>query len=252
MSLDLHSHLRPPLGPDERPSPLADPRAVVAAIDALQPGAIVASDADGTLWGCDIGDTLVALASSPPWRPWPAHRHDLAAYERTLRADYVAGCIASARLLADVDQRAARERLQAHLRDRLRPRRWLFCALHEASERGVRVVACSASARLIVQWGLELTAEVLQLPDIAGWDAVGLELAAPDAGDRADRGLALPMSVGHGKVAAMQDRYGRRPDLGLGDSDWDEPLLRSGARGFRLRSAIGSDDHLDTLALVRG
>lgn len=209
--------------------PLANPAEVLAAIDALPAGAWLATDADETLWAADVGDELVRLAAAGGG-PFAAGSADFAWYSKEMsEGDYAGACRFAAQLLSTVDAEAVRVALEPVLAQ-VRCRGWLVRALARASARGVHVAIVSASPRLVVQWacavhGLE-TAQV-----------IGIEVSGS--------GVREPAPVGFGKVAAWLELGLAQPQIALGDSRWDAPLLAMARHGFLLAKA--SADHWDVL-----
>ncbi len=199
----------------------ADPRDVLRAIRAVPAGGTIASDADETLWACDVGDEVMRAADAGTG-PWPAGAADFARYEHDMNSgDYMEACRRSARTLAQVPASAAQAALQPVLAA-ARLRRWLAEALQEASDRGVQVWIVSASPRPVVQW------------------AAALHGFSPDRviGIEVKEGVVVePAPVGLGKVAAWRRRGLAKPDIALGDSRWDGPLLASAKVGFLLQKA---------------
>jgi phosphoserine phosphatase len=185
-----------------------------AAIAAVPAGGYIATDADGTLWAGDVGDDTVRCAAAS-WAPGV----DVEAYLALIAADYGRGTRAAAEHLRGVPEETARETLRAFFAPRLRPRRWLVEALAQAAGRGVRVHVVSASPRLAAEIGVSLLG--------ADWPVIGIELDA-------DGRVVEPAPVFEGKVEAWRARGLPPPAVALGDSPWDEPLLRSAALGFRL------------------
>lgn len=199
----------------------AAPAEVVAALDALAAGQWVATDADETLWAGDVGDEVVLLASRGV-APWPAGSADFAAYQAHMAGEgYADACRQCAVTLAAVAAEPARAALQPHL-DRVPSRQWLVDALLRAQDRGVQVWIVSASPRPVVQW--TAVPRGFRADRVIGIDAV-------------DGKAVEPAPVGHGKVAAWRQLGLPAPDVALGDSKWDGPLLASARRGFLLAKA---------------
>lgn len=203
----------------------ASPSQVVLALAALQPGQVVATDADNTLWAGDVGDELVRKAATPPYSPWLPGDADLAWYADEMERDYPRACRYAAEVLLRVDLDAARPAVEHAIRERVRPRRWLIQALRQAISRGVQVVLVSASPRLAV----ELGAELFDLRDCPILAVDCLSLDPPR--------FAEPVPIGEGKVQAWQASGRAPPDVALGDSVWDGPLLRSARVGLLVQRA---------------
>jgi phosphoserine phosphatase len=202
------------------PSP---PAAVLAAIAALPAGAWIATDADETLWAADVGDEVVRLAAAAT-PPWAAGSADFAWYAREMaEGDYAGACRYAARVLALAPAAAAAEALQPVLAA-VQLRRWLAEALRAAMARGVEVVVVSASPQPVVRQ----TAALLGLPVR---DVLGIEM------DDRQAAVVEPAPVGWGKVEAWRRRGWAAPDLALGDSRWDAPLLVSARQGLLLPKA---------------
>jgi hypothetical protein len=202
---------------------LATPYEVLAALQSLPPGAQVATDADNTLWSGDVGDEVVRVAGSPPHAPWQPGQVDLPWYLDAMETDYAAGCRYAALVLQHVAPTMAKPVLAAAFRNRVRPRRWLLAGLQAAMARGVRVTIVSASPRLAVEVGAEL------------FGLAACPIVAVDAQDT--RAVVEPAPIGEGKVQAWQLRQLPPPDLALGDSRWDLPLLQSARLGLLVARA---------------
>ncbi len=193
--------------------------AYCAAIGAAQPGAYIATDADGTLWGCDVGDDLVrCLAQLDP-------RVDLEAYLKRMDFDYHGGCREAADLLRAREMSTVAPALTEFLTPRLNPRTALVDALRAAEARGVKVWVVSASPRDAAAVGLAMLG--------VDWPIIGIEPDGPRSGV-----FRAPVPVGEGKVEAWYARGLPQPALAFGDSKWDRPLLESAAQGFYL-SKVG-------------
>lgn len=198
---------------------------VLAAIAALAPGSMLATDADETLWRGDIGDEVVRRAATAPFDPWKSGDADFVWYQAELARDYINACRYSAEVVVRADPQAVRPVMAAVVREHLRPRRWLVAALRAAQARGVHVVIVSASPRLAVEAGAALFG--LDACPIIAVDCLQADPAA----------FNEPVPIGDGKVAAWTVQNLPPPDLALGDSKWDGPLLRSARRGLLLQRA---------------
>jgi phosphoserine phosphatase len=200
---------------DALPQPSRSNRTqVLTAIEQLPAGAWIAADADNTLWAGDVGDEIVRAAATPPHTPWQPGDASLERYFSLMDRSYADGCRFSAQLLASVDPAAARARLIQVFAARVTPRAWLITALQAAMARGVKLIVISASPLPAVQLGIELVG-------LQGAEAIGLEYAlAPEPH------FVEPIPVGFGKPAALIAQGKPRPDLALGDSRWDLPLLQ--------------------------
>ena len=199
---------------------------VLAAIAGLAPGSHLATDADNTLWAGDVGDEVVRIASAPPHAPWQPGQADFAQYEREIETDYIGACKFSAQLLARVPAGTADVRLRDAIASRVVPRTWLVQALRAAANRGVHVWLVSASPRLAVEIGAQL------------FGLEGLPIVAVDCEATQPLRFAEPVPIGAGKVAAWRALGLPPPDLALGDSRWDVPLLQSARTGMLLARAI--------------
>jgi phosphoserine phosphatase len=102
------------------------------------------------------------------------------------------------------------------------PRPWLIQALKAATARGVRVWIVSASPRQAVEIG----ARQHGLADLPILAVDCLSTNPPTYRD--------PVPIGEGKVAALAGAGLSQPDLALGDSTWDLPMLRSARQGVLL------------------
>lgn len=199
--------------------PRAERDQVLEAIAQLPAGAWIAADADNTLWAGDVGDEVVRAAASPPHQPWLPGAASLAQYFSLMDRSYADGCRFSAQLLATVDPLAARTRLREVLIERVVPRQWLVDALQVAMARGVRLLVISASPLPVVRLGLELAG-------LGDAEVIGLECNLTP-----EPQFVEPIPVGFGKPAALIARGMPQPDLALGDSRWDLPLLRHARAG---------------------
>ncbi len=212
-------------------------RDALAAIDAVGAGGCIASDCDGTIWAGDVGDELVRLAEAHP-HLFPGAAVDTPSYFERMELDYIGGCLESAALTRTAAQRDVQAALLEWLQGRVAPRLWLVEALVAAAERGVRVVAVSASARLAVEAGLRRCG-------LAGHcEVIGVEPTPT--------GFVSPVPIGAGKVAALQRIGVRRVDVALGDSRWDGPLLCAAERGLLLRPGSQANDVQLSAAALRG
>lgn len=206
---------------DHLPRPeRARPADVLAAIAALPPGAWIAADADNTLWSGDVGDEVVRVAAAGA--PWTAHSVNLRRYFELMESAYEAGCRLAAQVLSEVPFDEARPRLEPALAATIRPRAWLVDALIAAMDRGVRFAVVSASPAPAIA----LVANVHGL-GAAHVLAVTVDRHAPG-------GFVEPVTVGWGKVHAWQAQGWPQPDIALGDSKWDLPLLAHAKQGFWL------------------
>lgn len=211
-----------------------EPAQTLQLLRTLPAGSWVGTDADNTLWAGDVGDELVRFAATKQawWQPeqvrldWYLHEMEHGDYHR-------ACCHAAAvwALLDPAHEHRARAELAQWLLQCVRPRRWLVDSLLLAEAQGIEIVIISASPRVAV----EVLAEQLGL---GHWPILALQAQQTPAGVVVQQ----PISVGEGKVAAWQASGRTAPALGLGDSLWDLPLLRSAAKGHLLRRAV--DDPL--------
>lgn len=201
------------------------PTQVVQALAALPRGATVATDADNTVWAGDVGDEVVLLAATPPHTPWLPGQADFAWYMGQMESNYPGGCRFAAELMARVNVHDAQGPVEAALRERVRPRRWLVRALREAMQRGVQVWLVSASPRPVVEVGARLFG--LEGCSLIAVDCLGVDPAR----------FAEPVPIGQGKVDAWTQLGLPPPDLAMGDSSWDLPLLGSARQGMLLTRA---------------
>lgn len=200
---------------------LADAPAVLAALAALPSGAVIATDADETLWAADVGDEVVKMASEG-LGPFPKGAADFAWYAREMATgDYAHACRFAALLLAQVDAEAVRSAMTPTLA-KITVRRWLVDALREAMQRGVSLVIVSASPLPVVRWAADLHGLGAAL-------VIGIEAHLG--------GVQEPAPVGFGKVDAWHRLGLTQPHLALGDSRWDGPLLQMAKHGFLLEKA---------------
>ncbi len=210
-------------------------REVLALLDALPPGARVATDCDGTVWQGDIGDDVVVAAARFPERfaslPEPV---DFDAYRARLDTDYEGACLYACDVLRGVDPAVAKACLRAVVPDDFAPRAWFVDALNDAMDRGVEVWLVSASPLLAVEVGAEI---------------VGLQRAHKVGIELAEEGFVAPWPIGEGKPAAWRARGLPPADVALGDTRWDQPLLDSAVTGCMLVKAH-LDPHKDTAASV--
>ncbi len=207
---------------------------VLAAIAALVPGDWVATDADNTLWAGDVGDEVVRRAATEPFEPWQSGDADFSWYTAEMDRDYPHACRYAAVVLMRAQPGTARRAVTQAIRERVRPRRWLIEALQQAVQRGVRVWIVSASPRPAVEIGAELFG-------LHTWPILAVDCLQHDPAL-----FAEPVPIGEGKVQCWLAQELPRPDLALGDSMWDGPLLRMARRGLLVQKAC-DDPHCDDL-----
>ena len=193
---------------------------VTATINAVPAGAIIAVDADGTLWNIDLGDELVRAAGARP-NAWlePA---DAAHYFDHLASDHGLASAFTAELAALRSDALLQSEMRAHITPLLRPRAALVDSLRSAMKRGVQVHVVSASPLST----LPVALKIIGLKPTSMIAAVGHGTCRPDPAD-------LP--VGTGKVRHWQSARLGRPDLALGDSLWDLPMLQMACVGVMVK-----------------
>ena len=228
-----------------RPSPthVADSAEIIAALDRLAPtpGAVLAFDADGTIWAGDVAEDVLAAAVAADWlkpeaRPpmaafLQAHGLDTTGSASVLAArieeryrhgelpelptyEMMAWCYAGY-TEAEFSTRATDVLRSEGLPDRVRPA--IGPLLAYAAERELRVQVVSASPIQVVRAGLEL----------CGLRVDGVIAATPaiDDGLLAPR-MAEPMPYGPQKVIAARAALGDLRWLAsFGDSAFDFELL---------------------------
>lgn len=202
-----------------------EPPTVAAAIAALGPGSYLATDADNTLWAGDVGDEVVRRASSPPYHPWRQGDADFDWYQHEMERDYPRACQYAAEVLLRTDADAATPAVRSAIAARVQARLWLVEALQQAVQRGVHVWLVSASPRLSVEIGARLFG-------LEGCPILAVDCLAVDPPR-----FALPVPIGQGKVDAWRALQLPMPELALGDSSWDLPLLESARVGLLLTRA---------------
>ena len=207
----------------------------IAVIAAVPAGGIIATDCDNTVWAGDVGDEIVRIAEAHP-RLFGDRKVDFLDYALRLESDYEGACLASAALGLTPAAPEVRTALATRLRDHLRPRVWLVEALQSAVERGVRVIAVSASGRLAVEVGLDQVGLTGQCDVIAV--------------DPTPEGFLAPWPIGHGKPASLRATGLSGVDVAIGDSRWDGPLLDFGRRGLLLVPAADDPSVMRSVAEV--
>lgn len=218
-------------------------REVLARLDA-RPAEValrVGTDADGTLWEGDVGDTLFLTlaehdafvgearealrARAATWlsRPPP---DDPIALARALMDRYVCGeipigamCELQAEAAGDrgADEYAAwldraADRLASHVRPTVR------ALLQALVARGATVHVVSGSLGALVE-------STLRRGEVPFHSVAGATLRRE--GDRVLPRLAGPIPLFEHKIEALTAAGAARPALGLGDGGWDAPFLRA-------------------------
>lgn len=213
--------------------PAAD--TVIALIDALPDGGVIATDCDGTVWNGDIGDDVVRAAANDP-KHFGGPPVDVNAYEARLEVDYEGACLSACGMLRHVSAAEAKIALKAEVPASFAPRRYFTDALRDAMDRGVQVWFVSASPLLAVEVGAELIG-------FEPTGKIGIELTAD--------GYRSPWPIDAGKPAAWRARDLPPVDLAFGDSQWDLPLLQSASTGVMLIKAHEDTDVNTTAAAIR-
>ncbi len=221
-----------------------DPRIaeILDRIDAAPSAAprVVATDADGTLWTGDAGDTLFQLfAAEDGWsdaartivaseaRRWlgPGTGGTTSALATRLLEAYFAGAI-SVDAICSIEARASGGRSHESLEDWCRraaevvarsvraPVREL---LHELKRRGFAIHVVTASLGLVVEW-------TLRAADLPFDRVTGANLFIDDT--RVSCDLRGPVPIQDAKSAALRAAGDWPPTLGMGDGGWDAAFLQ--------------------------
>ena len=203
--LDLHWH--PPAA------------VVVAAVESLDAGTTIAVDADGTLWNLDIGDEVVRLVGTHE-SLLPAE--DVDRYFCELAHDHNVASLFSAQVVELMRERSLQEQLRAAIEPKLQIRRYLVEALQAALRRGVEVHVVSGSPVVALE-------PPLSLIDLPATSVIGAEQCSDGSNG------PMVVTVGQGKVSKWRAQGLPAPDLALGDTIWDLPMLGMGRDGMMVR-----------------
>jgi len=218
--------------------------AVVAGLAKASP-AVIATDADGTLWTGDVGEDWLSAVEAGEARVNLAHLRDLTARAglgpittardvvRLARAAYEAGSLDEvtyfdlvALSFGGVDDRVARAAVRdalvaANLEARLVPE--TLAVLRGARAAHHRVVVVSASPRLVVE-------EALALAGVTVEHVIGIE---PMEGHLRTR---APRPYGAGKASHLDAYRGAtNVHVALGDSGFDAAMLARAATPLAVR-----------------
>jgi phosphatidylglycerophosphatase C len=229
------------------PLPLSpEALAVVAPLleRAAAPGAVVAFDADGTLWRGDVGEELLRELIAQDRLPRYRGRRDLyEEYEAKVAEDPARGYAWAAEVMADWEEAA----LQAYCRDffqrQMAPQLFPFTAplVRALASAGYEIWVVSASA----VWPVVPGAAWLDVPP----ERV-LAVLVEVEGGRLTARSKWPVPVGEGKVDLLKAR-GLRPALAVGNGNLDEPMLEYAERALVI-APFGQDNGLVKAAARRG
>ncbi len=212
-------------------------RALVAIVDALQPGDYAAIDADGTLWNGDVGDETMRCGAKNA-DLWP-QKIDADGYFRDHVHDHRRASALSAWAAGlvggDVLQRAMTEQLDG----KIAARRYLVDALIDAVARGVNVVVVSASP-------VEALPVALAMFGLQGAETIAAQPMSDNTMPAVD---SLP--VGQGKVTRWRESARPIPKLAIGDSRWDVPLLNFAEHGVLVTPFDDDPDTARSAATLR-
>lgn len=193
--------------------------AVVArAIDAAAPGAVVAFDADGTLWRGDVGEELLRHLAHQGQLPALQGRGGIyAEYERRVQGDPASGYAWAVEVMAGLSAAQLALDCERFFAERFAGRvfRWVAPLLARLRRAGLEPWVVSASPALAVAAG----ARALGIPAA---QVIGVESAVD--GGRLTSTVRTPISCGEGKVAQLAAR-GLRPVLAFGNGELDLPML---------------------------
>ncbi len=210
---------------------------------ALRPGDVVAFDADGTLWGLDVGEALLAALDETRTLPGFPNGGAYQEYERRLGASLddafgFAAAVMGGLARVDVEARAA-----AIARHQVAPKLFPWAPRMLAAVRavGAECWVVSASPRIAVVPG----AALLGIP---AERVVGVETEGD--GDLLSSRLLRPLPCDGGKVEVLRAR-GLKPALAFGDSRFDRPMLEMATLGVAV-APTGTDTPLAAWAASRG
>ncbi|MGC4113672.1 MAG: haloacid dehalogenase-like hydrolase [Myxococcales bacterium] len=214
-------------------------------IASLGAQALVAFDADGTLWSGDIGEDLLRVLATqkrlldPPFADPYAHYEDLFASDPPAAFAY---CVQAMKGLKVEDVEGwSLELFESKYRPRLFPgMQWL---LEHFQSAGVVVSLVSASNAITVR---------------AAAKALGVDsklvLAVEgrvDASGRLTGEVLPPVTCSGGKVEAIRQKLGRAPALACGNSLFDREMLEFAQRAVMV-APEGSEGPAVALAKARG
>jgi len=220
--------------------------AIAAQIEAPGPK-LACFDADGTLWSEDLGEALFrwliagqllpALGSSrDPFEVW----HEYEARVAKNRAEGYAWAVQCMAGLRETELRAWCRQL-AYAWPNCRPA--MVGLVKGLSAVGYEVWLVSASNSWVIEAAAPFVGAIAE--NVLG---MRVELDGPTLSDR----MVLPLTCHQGKVDAIVQRFGRTPDLAVGDSLGDLEMLEAA----KLPLVIGRHDKLKaellTLAAPRG
>jgi phosphoserine phosphatase len=187
------------------------PRELIAAVRSLEPGAVAAFDADGTLWREDVGEAFLRHLVHVKWVKLPDGRDPYEEYERRVEHDRKSGYAFAAQLQAGLDVTALAEEAEKFARIWVAPR--IVRAVQElrdvCEQHALRPTIVSASPLPIVQ-------AAAPLAGIPADRCLGIEVRVSQ-GRYTDR-VIDPVPFADGKLAALQTRGWDDVALACGDS----------------------------------
>lgn len=199
-------------------------------------------DADGTIWEDDLGeDALRALAAEGRLAAW-AGEQPYATYEAAVERDRDVGYALGAAMLEGWEEGALRAWCQGFYQAHYAQK--VFAAQKALVDRlqaaGWQVWVVSASPF----WMVEAGARALGVPE---GQILGIRVQVEQG--RLTKNLHEPITSGEGKVAAIAQVIGRRPDLAVGNSMGDAPMMLH-SQGQAI--AINPSAELEALAARQG
>jgi phosphoserine phosphatase len=183
------------------------------------PGAVLATDADGTLWSDDIGEGFLQRLVADSMLVSPEARGDVwAEYERRVHADRAAGFAWAVQVMAGLSEAEVVRRAEAFAREFVPAHEYreMTALVRRATELGATPWIVSASNQWIV-------AAAAPLVGVESAHALGIRVEVRDG--LLTRDLVRPLTYGAGKVARVDADIGVRPAVAAGDSPGDRELL---------------------------
>lgn len=199
-------------------------------------GCLWVTDADKTLWAGDIGEAFLRALAAEKVLVAPDAQGDVwASYEARVAEDRTRGYAWAVQAMAGLSEADVRERSRAFAEGFVPAQAFpaVQGLVDEAKARGCEIWVVSASSHWIVEAGVALMGL-----DPAKVLAMRVEV---DDGVLTDR-LVDPLTNEAGKVAAIEQRIGRRPTIVTGDSSGDFEMLDFAERVALLISQPGVTD----------
>ena len=198
-------------------SPAAS-RTVLPLLAPGAPRAVVAFDADGTLWRGDVGEDFLRFLSAQGLLPGRAAATGLyEEYERRVHADAARGYAFAVEVMADLPEQTLNAWCRDFFARRFAGRMFAFTRplLAALGAAGHQVWVVSASPLWIVTVGaaeLDIPAERV------------IAVRAPVERGVLSAAVEQPVPYGPGKVAQLKSR-GLKPALAVGNGEGDLPML---------------------------